>query len=95
MVVLEAMAWGLPVVVSGVAYCGISGLLQDGVNALVLEDPQDARALAALLKRVLEERELKESLGKQARIFAKQFEWSGIATQQEELYWAVKAAKVA
>ena len=93
MVVLEAMASGLPVVVSGVAYCGVSGLLQHEVNALILEHPQDANALAVLLKRILEERELKESLGKQARIFAEQFEWSGIAAKQEKLYWSVKASK--
>lgn len=93
MVVLEAMAWGLPVVVSGVEYCGISGLLQDGVTALVLERPQDAASLAALLTRIVEERELRESLGKQARIFARQFDWCGIAAQQEKLYCSVKTSK--
>ncbi|MEY2952602.1 MAG: hypothetical protein RLZZ401_689, partial [Pseudomonadota bacterium] len=38
MVVLEAMSWGLPVVVSGGKYCGISDLLSDGHNALLLAD---------------------------------------------------------
>jgi len=37
MVVLEAMAHGLPVVVSGTPWCGISAELSDGVNALLLK----------------------------------------------------------
>ena len=40
MVVLEAMAYGLPVVVSSAAYCGISGLLSHGVNALLVHEPR-------------------------------------------------------
>jgi glycosyltransferase involved in cell wall biosynthesis len=49
MVVLEAMAHGLPVVVSGPKYCGIAGLLSQGANALLLDDPRDAGELARVL----------------------------------------------
>ena len=93
MVVLEAMAWGLPAVVSSVVYCGISGLLQNGVEALVLDNPQDAPALAASIKRVIEDGELKADLGKNARAFAERFEWSDIAALQENLYWSVRVSK--
>ena len=89
MVVLEAMAHGLPVVVSSAKYCGISGLLAHQVNALVLDDPQDVPALAACLRRVLTEVPLRTSLGHAARIFAARFDWAGIAEQQENLYHAM------
>ena len=88
MVVLEAMAHGLPVVVSSAKYCGISGLLAHQVNALLLDDPQDVQALAACLLRVLTEAPLRTSLGHAARIFAARFDWAGIAEQQEKLYYA-------
>lgn len=92
MVVLEAMGWGLPVVVSSVAYCGIAGLLDDGVNARVLHDPQDEIALAKTIKRLLDDDLLKIEMGRQARSFAAGFEWSGIAATQEKLYWEVRDA---
>ncbi len=50
MVVLEAMAHGLPVVVSAGRYCGIAELLSHGVNALVLQDPRDAGVLRGTCK---------------------------------------------
>jgi glycosyltransferase involved in cell wall biosynthesis len=58
MVVLEAMAHGLPVVVSGGAYCGISSLLTHNVDALILEHPQNANALGQALSRVLSDASL-------------------------------------
>jgi glycosyltransferase involved in cell wall biosynthesis len=92
MVVLEAMGWGLPVVVSSVAYCGIAGLLDDGVNALVLSDPQDATALANVIKRLLDDGPFTTEMGRRARSFAAGFEWSNIALTQEKLYWQVREA---
>ncbi|MDQ3272327.1 MAG: glycosyltransferase family 4 protein, partial [Pseudomonadota bacterium] len=86
MVVLEAMAHALPVVVSGAAYCGISGLLSDGVNALVLEDPRNVQALGAALEKISRDEELRRTLGGHARIFASAFRWEYIARQQESVY---------
>ncbi len=93
MVVLEAMAHGLPVVVSDVAYCGISGLLQNEIDGLILDNPRDAVALASALRRLLDDAPLAASLGQQARIFAQKFEWSGIAAQQDRLYLSVSASR--
>ncbi len=53
MAVLEAMAYGVPTVVSDPVHCGISALLRDGEDALVLADPRDEAALAEALDRVL------------------------------------------
>ena len=88
MVVLEAMAHGLPVVVSGPAHCGISSLLEDGRNALLLDDPRNARQLAAHLKRLLSEPAYAESLSREGRRFAAGHTWEEAARRYEALYFA-------
>lgn len=88
MVVLEAMAHGLPVVVSGAAYCGISGLLHDGVNALLLDDPRDAQQLGRVLARLAGDETLRAALGEHARLFAARHRWKDVARRQEEIYFA-------
>lgn len=89
MVVLEAMAHSLPVVVSGPAFCGISGLLQDNVNALLLPDPRDANALAQKIQQVLGDSVLRQSLSHQAREFAQHHAWPEKARAQESVYLGV------
>lgn len=86
MVVLEAMAHGLPVVVSGPAYCGISSQLQDGVQALLLQNPRDSGQLARLITQVLQDSGLAERLRRQALAFAQQHSWEQAALQYETLY---------
>lgn len=92
MVVLEAMAHGLPVVVSSAAYCGISSLLSHGADALLLDDPQDAAKLAATLQQVLGDEALRQQLGSQARAFASRYQWPDIARRQEAVYLESLAA---
>jgi len=71
--VLEAMACGLPVVVSRMA--GISEYMVDGVDGILLHSPQDPRALAASLSLLLQQPELRLSLGEYAARKATQFSW--------------------
>ncbi|MFS2034150.1 glycosyltransferase family 4 protein [Polaromonas sp. CT11-55] len=93
MVVLEAMAHGLPVVVSGAKYCGIAGLLAQGANALLLDDPRDAGELARVLGDLLGQPALRETLSRGAVAFAERYQWREIALQQEALYFSALAAK--
>lgn len=93
MVVLEAMAHGLPVVVSGPRYCGISGLLRQGANALMLDDPRDAAELTRVLGDLLARPALQETLSDGAVAFAARYQWREIALQQESLYFSAIAAK--
>lgn len=86
MVVLEAMALGLPVVVSGPAHCGISRELEDGRQALLLHDPRDAAELARLLRTVLEQPDLQARLRQQGLEFARAHSWESAALQYEALY---------
>lgn len=92
MVVLEAMAHGLPVVVSSPAFCGISALLNHGVNALLVDQPRSDQALGEAVGRVCGEEDLRRQLGAQARLFAQGYGWEDIARQQEALYFASVAS---
>jgi glycosyltransferase involved in cell wall biosynthesis len=94
MVVLEALAHGLPVVVSGPKYCGIAGLLRQGANALMLDDPRDAGELTQVLGSLLGQAALRETLSEGAVAFASHYQWREIALQQEALYFSAVAAKV-
>ena len=87
MVVLEAMAYGLPVVVSGPAHCGISAMLQDAQNALLLEDPRDDRELAAAVSLVLDDPLLAANLSEGGKRFAQDHTWEEAARSYEALYW--------
>ncbi|MFC5523450.1 glycosyltransferase family 4 protein [Polaromonas jejuensis] len=92
MVVLEAMAYGLPVVVSDARYCGIAGLLTDGENALILTSPTDAEQLSGNLARILQEPTFYRQLSAASRQFASQWSWATIASQQEAMYCEIADA---
>lgn len=86
MVVLEAMAHGLPVVVSKARYCGISHLLQDGDNALIVE-PETA-GLGQALARLLSDAGLRQRIADGGYRFAKDRLWSEVARAQERIYFS-------
>lgn len=86
MVVLEALAHGLPVVVSDKRYCGISELLTDQANALILANPTEAAALAQALIRALFDAPTRATLSDAGCRFASQHQWSQSALQQERIY---------
>ena len=87
MVVLEALAHGLPVIVSGPAHCGIATELRDGVDALLVDDPRDADALARAIARVRTDVGLAAALGLAGRAFAAARDWDARAAVQEALYF--------
>lgn len=89
MVVLEAMAHGLPVVVSSASYCGISEFLNDDENALILDNPRDAYALACGLERIRCESGLRRQLSEAGSRFARAHQWSDAALQQEKIYLSI------
>ena len=86
MVVLEAMANGLPVVVSGLPYCGISAELVHGTHALVLQDPTNAPALAHALQTLVDQPELSQSLASHAHAWAEQKTWAQCARAHEAVF---------
>lgn len=88
MVVLEAMAHGLPVVVSGARYCGIAELLTDGDNALILERPDEVGSLVEALTRLQTNESLNQRIADGGQRFAQGNLWSRKAMEQERLYFS-------
>jgi glycosyltransferase involved in cell wall biosynthesis len=69
----EAMACGLPVITS--ATNGTAEIMTDGVDGLILEDPNDVAGLAARIRRLYEEPLLRQRLGEQAALTAQKYTW--------------------
>lgn len=86
MVVLEALSYGLPVVVSREKYCGIAGLLTDRFNALILDEPKNTTALSQALQSIVDNAALRGKLSMEALQFADGYEWAQIALAQEQIY---------
>ena len=82
LVVLEAMASGLPMIVSGVF--GAEDFL--GGGGLILQDPNDVQGLATLINKLLADVPLRMSLGKAGRLRALQMQWSMMAEHYLEVY---------
>ena len=62
--ILEAMAWGLPVIVTPVG--GISEIVNNGENRLVVE-PSNTEQLSSAMKSLIVNEDLRTSLGDQGR----------------------------
>ncbi|MCC9078412.1 glycosyltransferase [Litorilinea aerophila] len=90
MVALEAMAMGTPVIASEVG--GLAYLVQHGLNGFHVPS-RDPEALAARILELLTDRELRERLGQQARIYAQQFSWDRIVQRMLDVYAAVMAQR--
>jgi glycosyltransferase involved in cell wall biosynthesis len=71
--VLEAMACGLCVVSTNVG--GVPYLVEDGKDGLLVP-PDDAKAMAVAVRRIVTEPGLAERLSRNARAKAEQFDWS-------------------
>jgi glycosyltransferase involved in cell wall biosynthesis len=69
----EAMACGLPVIVS--ASTGVSEIITDGADGLILQNPTDSNALVAMIRRLYEDREYRDQLGRNAEKTARQYTW--------------------
>lgn len=79
----EAMACGLPVIVSSRA--GMTELVTDGFDALVLRDPYDTAELAGLLRRVVSDVPLRHRLGVQAAETLRRYTWDRNAAELEAI----------
>jgi UDP-glucose:(heptosyl)LPS alpha-1,3-glucosyltransferase len=86
MVVLEAMAYGLPVVVSNGRYCGIAANFTHAHDALLLTDPRDGRAIAAAVSRLLNDSGLRAQLAAAGRKRAQCSDWASVAAQYQQIY---------
>lgn len=83
LVILEAMASGLPVV--GVNALAIPEAIKDGENGFVV-NPGDYRSMAKRFTDLLRDRELREKMGKASVLLAKEHDLEKAAQKLEEHY---------
>ena len=84
--VLEAMACGLPVVVS--THAGISEYLSDGIDSLLFPEPENSSLLCELLSRLAQDPDLRCSLGQNAVQTAARLSWDHHTDAIYALLWA-------
>ena len=77
LVVLEALASGVPCIVSALA--GVADVLEDGVDALLLADPSDPDEIIAKLRLLLDAPELAQRIAENGVRKARQLSWTSIA----------------
>ena len=90
MVVTEAMACGLPVVTTTAA--GASEVIADGRTGLVIDAPVDVAALAAAMRRLSADGELRARLGAGAAEAMGRHSWDAVARDTMAVYQRVAAA---
>jgi len=89
--VLEAMASGLPVIAS--INAGVSEVIMDGLNGLLLRDPTDTVELARLIRRLVDNPSLREQLSENAVSTARQYTSDHNAAAMWELLNKASARK--
>ncbi len=93
MVVLEAMAHAVPVVVSAARYCGIAADLQDGQEAMLLEHPRDAGQIARAVDTVLTQPAVQARLVSGGLAFAQRHSWEESGMAHQKLFEEVLACR--
>lgn len=88
--ILEAMAMGLPVVVTAT---GVGELLHDGKDAIVLRDPGSVSELVSRLRFLLHDDGNRRALGSAARAFAERMTWSASAASALAVYERILAKR--
>jgi UDP-glucose:(heptosyl)LPS alpha-1,3-glucosyltransferase len=90
MVVLEAMAAGLPVIISG--NVGAKDLIQDGKNGFIINNTADHAYIASKLRMLLNET-IRKEMSDVAAQTAKQNTWDVVAKKYQDIYMDILAVK--
>jgi UDP-glucose:(heptosyl)LPS alpha-1,3-glucosyltransferase len=83
---LEAMAHGLPVIVSGPKYCGFGQYVKHLHDAWVLDDPEDSVAIAKGLYQLGTSTATREKLLQHSELLVQSLSWRLVAEKYEALY---------
>jgi len=81
--IVEAMACGLPVVAS--VRAGASEIIHDGVDGMLLPDPEDANEITACVRRIATDSMFRAQLGQAAATAVQEQTWDRNAAQLWEL----------
>jgi len=91
MVVVEAMAAGLPVIISGKV--GTKDLIADGENGFVVPNPQDSDTAAVRLVQLLDSKG-REAVSKAAQQRALAHDWAAVVKELEVVYQDVLSKNI-
>jgi glycosyltransferase involved in cell wall biosynthesis len=80
----EAMACGLPVITT--ATNGTAEIMTDGVDGLILQDPNDVAGLAERVRWLYEHAELRESIAAQAAVTAGEYTWDRNGVEMRAIF---------
>lgn len=83
---LEAMSFGLPVIMSPGPWCGFAQYVEPQKEALVLDHPENAQQLAAFIRRLLDDPGLAHSLRQGSLAVLARHAWPEVARRYMELY---------
>ncbi len=86
---LEAMSFGLPVVLSPAPWCGFAQYVRAGEDALVISHPERADELAAAIERLRTDAALRRTLAEGAGRLLGRHAWPEVARQYQDLYAAI------
>lgn len=87
----EAMACGLPVITS--LQAGVSEIITNGIDGLVLPDPTNSAQLASMIRRLHDDHNFRKLLGAKAFETALQFSWEQNARDLVGLFEEIIARK--
>jgi glycosyltransferase involved in cell wall biosynthesis len=83
---LEAMSFGLPVILSPAPYCGFAQYVEPGHEALVLSHPEDAAQLAGFVEQIGDDPALRAALVQGGYRVVDRHSWVEVARRYLELY---------
>ena len=91
LVILEAMASGLPVITSKLA--GAAELITDGKDGMLLNDPKDVNDISEKLNYLINDKVSRENIAKAARATAEKYTWERTAKGMLEVFEKVGEKK--
>ncbi|HET8598671.1 MAG TPA: glycosyltransferase family 4 protein [Castellaniella sp.] len=90
---LEAMSFGLPVILSPAPWCGFAQYVRAGEEALVLSHPERADELAAAIERLRSDEGLRARLALGMQAVLVRHAWPQVARQYLDLYTRILAER--
>ena len=86
MVVLEAMAQGIPVITTVAPFNTMANLLTNNKDIILIKNPHDANELAIALERIKIDNELHKTIRENGYAFAKKYNWDSVKNSYLETY---------